>query len=365
MAADESQKLKWGDRWSKEWGQKSTPCVVNGSLSSQEFGVGATVSKIQRSSRTPRWHCERWFRFIRSIYWAGIIGVTNDGCKSNGCHIKTTRMLRTSGRRNISSHPGQNVRCTQIIENSKVKMSIYLDTSTKTQMSQIMVQYGRPSCSSWATSVRSPSGRTIKEKKGKSRKFYWNTVGKKFQIGNAYMWAVKKDYSRLCMWTIKIWLGRNKTLVRRGKEPMKDVDLEDPTSFLDHVYLGCTQIVETYRDMFESRISAGALEKLPNTGKLDANMFSWSYDMEGHAKKCVQWYCELANKTTQQLFKVATPCIDDHHFKEEQEVKSVGELLTNCSKMLFWRALEDLIFYGPWKILLVLSLMDEGMRQAV
>ena len=38
-----------------------------------------------------------------------------------------------------------------------------------------------------------------------------------------------------------------------------------------------------------------------------------------------QRYCELANKTTQQLYKVSTPCIDDHHFKEE-EMKSVGEL---------------------------------------
>ena len=36
-------------------------------------------------------------------------------------------------------------------------------------------------------------------------------------------------------------------------------------------------------------------------------------------------YCELATKTTQQLQKVSTPCIDDHHFKEE-EMKSVGEL---------------------------------------
>ena len=40
--------------------------------------------------------------------------------------------------------------------------------------------------------------------------------------------------------------------------------------------------------------------------------------MEGHAKKCVERYCELANKTTQQLYKVSTPCIDDHHFKEEK-----------------------------------------------
>ena len=65
------------------------------------------------------------------------------------------------------------------------------------------------------------------------------------------------------------------------------------------------------------------------------NSSSWSYDMEGHAKKCVERHCELAKKTTQQLYKVATPCVDDHHFEEENE--SVGEivysLLTNCSQM--------------------------------
>ena len=44
-------------------------------------------------------------------------------------------------------------------------------------------------------------------------------------------------------------------------------------------------------------------------------------------------YCELANKTTQQLYKVSTPCIDDHHFKEE-ELKSVGELSKLCSQIV-------------------------------
>ena len=55
--------------------------------------------------------------------------------------------------------------------------------------------------------------------------------------------------------------------------------------------------------------------------------------MEGHAKKCVERYCELANKTTQQLYKVSTPCIDDHHFKEEA-TKSVGELSNACSQIV-------------------------------
>ena len=55
--------------------------------------------------------------------------------------------------------------------------------------------------------------------------------------------------------------------------------------------------------------------------------------MEVHAKKCVERYCELANKTTQQLHKVSTPCIDDHHFKEE-ELKYVGELSQVCSQIV-------------------------------
>ena len=58
--------------------------------------------------------------------------------------------------------------------------------------------------------------------------------------------------------------------------------------------------------------------------------------MEGHAKKCVERYGALANRTTQQLYKVATPRLHDHQCKEE-EMGSVGELskvwLPNCSEM--------------------------------
>ena len=117
----------------------------------------------------------------------------------------------------------------------------------------------------------------------------------------------------------------------------KEDDLGEPTSFLDHVYLGCTQrqcerskdIVDKYKTMFESRISAGATEKLQGSVRIS----SWFYDMEGHAKKCVERYCELANKTTQQLYKVSTPCIDDNHFKEE-ELKSEGEWSKVCSQIV-------------------------------
>ena len=136
--------------------------------------------------------------------------------------------------------------------------------------------------------------------------------------------------------------GKKQNIDPMWKLLNKVVDLGEPTSFFDHVYLGCTQrqceiskdVVDNCRTMFESRISAGRTEKLPYSENF--RFSSWSYDMEGHAKKCVERYCELANKTTQQLFEVSTPGIDDHHF-EEEEMKSVGETSQacsqNCSKM--------------------------------
>ena len=86
--------------------------------------------------------------------------------------------------------------------------------------------------------------------------------------------------------------------------------------------------------MLESRIPGGAKEKLPTraSGKPDAEITSsWSYDMEGHAKTCVESFGELANQTTQQLYKVATPCMDYHQFKEEEN-ESAGDLSTVCSQ---------------------------------
>ena len=137
--------------------------------------------------------------------------------------------------------------------------------------------------------------------------------------------------------------GKKQNIDPMWKVLNKEVDLLEPTSFLDHVYLSCTQkpweiskdIVDDFGTMFESRISARATEKLPSSANLSIS--SWSHDMEGHAKKCVERYCELANKTIQQLYKVSTPCIGDHHLKEE-EMKScwriVNGVLSNCSEML-------------------------------
>ena len=64
--------------------------------------------------------------------------------------------------------------------------------------------------------------------------------------------------------------GKKQNLDPLRKVLNKEVDLGEPTSFLDHENLGCTQrqceiskeIVDNYRTMFESRLSV-RVEKLP------------------------------------------------------------------------------------------------------
>ena len=134
------------------------------------------------------------------------------------------------------------------------------------------------------------------------------------------------------------WLERHKTLTRCGKYSTKKSIRDNQHHSLTMCTWGVLKdnvkkakiLLTITRAMFESRISAGRTEKLPYSENFCIS--SWSYDMEGHAKKCVERYCEPANKTTQQLYKVATPCIDDHQFKEEG-TGLVGELSKVCSQI--------------------------------
>ena len=103
--------------------------------------------------------------------------------------------------------------------------------------------------------------------------------------------------------------GKKQHMAPMWKKLMKHADVDEPTSFLDHVHLGCTQRecnpneigIEQYKEMFESRISAGATKKLPGGKNLTQR----------------RWQGPTA--------KVSNPCLDDHQFKKE-EFESTGEL---------------------------------------
>ena len=117
---------------------------------------------------------------------------------------------------------------------------------------------------------------------------------------------------------------------------MKNVDLDEPTSFLDLVFLGCTQseckpnetIVEEFSKMFELRISAGATDNYwcDNNRKDILNNAS---------SDAVNWH----TRKWSNFKTVSSLCLDDHQFKQE-ELESVGELSKVCSQVV----LKNLIF---------------------
>ena len=130
------------------------------------------------------------------------------------------------------------------------------------------------------------------------------------------------------------------------KKLMKLVDLGESTSFRDHLSLGCTQreckpnetIIDKYIEMFESRISAAATEELLSWENLRAKTVVWSYDTEGHAKKCVERQCELTNKKTEQLYRKSQFLAWTTSTSRKRKQETVGDLSKVCSQMV-WKCL--------------------------
>ena len=301
------------------------------------------VWKIQRLSCFLRWYCERRLRVLRSIHWTRIFSISNDSSKSHGDHLQIARLRWTSSRLSTCLCPSKNGRCSHIIEKSKIGVSSHLDSSTTTQMAQIMVQYGRPSHSSWAKSVWSSFGRTVMGKAIRESSIEIR-LGESFQLGMLIRIPWRRIFLiNVCGWHHMCW-----------KETKY---LSDVESIIQKSWFGRTNIFPW--SCISGMHSTSMRSKPKYCGQLQnhvriANFRGWRTEITIPSKSSYffmvlwhGWSCKEVcgndivswqTKTTQQLHKVSTPCLDDHHFKGE-EMKSVGELivtsmLSNCSEML-------------------------------
>ena len=268
-------------------------------------------------------------------------------------------MHRTSSWRTISLYSGKNGRCSQIIEkfpnrNVQTLGFVCQDTNGQNHGPVWKIQsfplernlYGHP----------------------------WAGLERRFPIGNAYSYREKGLFLSVCVDDIKL-AGKKQNMNPMWKVLNKEVDLGEPTSFLDHVYLGCTQrqceiskdIVDNYRTMFESRISAGATEKLPCSENL--RISSWSDDMEGHAKKCVERFCgwrtkRLNNSTKYQLHALMTIISKKKNWNPWENCQKYALRLS--WNAFSWHVLDDPIFFGQWiKTCTIDHKMDQGLWQTI
>ena len=109
------------------------------------------------------------------------------------------------------------------------------------------------------------------------KKFCWNLDGEKEPN-----WECKFVHRKQVLFLSKNvddieMAGEKQNMAPMWKKLMKNVDLDEPTSFLDHVYLGCTQreckpteiITEGYKEMFESRGGQLTITRVVMTSRKD------------------------------------------------------------------------------------------------
>ena len=194
---------------------------------------------------------------------------------------------------------------------------------------------------------------------------YWKFPNRNVQIfGHVYrstnglnhgpVWKIQSFLlNEICM--VILWqdcCGKSyirKSFLKFGWEKVFNWDLGEPTSFLDHVYLGCTQrqcersknIVDNYRTMFESRISAVWTEKLPYS-----EIFVFLRVLR-YGKSC-QEMCGTKLWVSKQDDSTTLQDIYSMHWWQEEEMKSVGELSKMYWNACTWHVLDDLIFSCRW-----------------
>ena len=125
--------------------------------------------------------------------------------------------------------------------------------------------------------------------------------------------------------------GKKQNIDPMWKVRNKEVDLGEPTSFLDHVYLVCTQrqceinkdIVDNDRTMFESRIAAGGVEKLPfpQICVFLRGHMTWLVMQRSVWNDIVSWQTRRLNNSTKYLL---------HALMTTTSKKRKQNLLENC-----------------------------------
>ena len=182
----------------------------------------------------------------------------------------------------------------------------------------------QPVCASWANSERSPTCRI-------------NRVLLEIECEKVPKWR--------CLFvhrgSVPVCVRQKQHLDPVWETLMKYVDLG--TLFLDHVHVGCTQRECKPNEGVQERLTS-YLNRRQGCKRYLRGRTTW----KGHTRECVERCCDLANKTNHQLYKVSTPCLDDHFFQKKK--KKHRKRLENCPTVCSQNGLELLLFGTNWRI---------------
>ena len=213
-------------------------------------------------------------------------------------------------------------------------------------MAQIMVQYGRPSRSSWTESVRSSFGRTI------MGKAIWENpieirLGGRCPIGNVYSLTLEKGlFLSVYVDDIKL-AGKKQNISPTWKYYWKTLIWENQHhSSTMFVWVALKEDVRLARILwiiteicsnqgFPPGLRKNYQEQKPWWNLMPKRYLHGPMTWKVTQRNACERYCEFANQTTEQLYKVTTPCMDDHQSKEEENMDQWQNYLL-FARTLFW-----------------------------
>ena len=336
---DKSQKWIRG-RWSKDVGRKSSFCITDGHLSLEKCWAGGKAPKIQRF--------DLYSEVILSKTIQGLMQYSPNKDhqllkweqKSHGYHLQDCHDVQDSSRRSISLYPSENGRCSQMFK------------IPKSEWPDIWIRLPRHKWPKSWSSIEDPVVPLERNLYGHPLAgLFWKKQFGKILLKHG--WEKVSNWECLFVHRLK-WLflsvyvddiklaGKKQNLDPMWKVLNKEVDLGEPTSFLDHVYLGCTQrqceiskdIVDNYRTMFESRISAVRTEKLSILWESSYLFMIFWYG--GSCKEvcgAILWVGKQNDSTTLQSIYPLHRWPSPQTRRNEICWRIVTNMLSNCSKM--------------------------------
>ena len=220
-------------------------------------------------------------------------------------------------------------------EDSGIGMSRHLDTSASTQMAKIMVQHDWPRRSSWKKFERSSFGRTVV---GKA--IWENSIGARLGKSSYLGMLIRAPPDRIILFCVRGWhqIGWQ---VRKHHSDVESTEQRSrfgrtniiPWSCILGMYSKTSRNTQTYCWQWQNFVW------ILNFHRSNKNYQAWKIRI--FPRVAMTWkvmprsvWNELwiVEQTTEQVYKVSTPCLDYHQFNEE--LKSVGQLSDVSSQIV-------------------------------
>ena len=220
-------------------------------------------------------------------------------------------------------------------------MSRHFDSSTITQMTKIMVPYRRPSCFFWTESVRSAFAALLWERQ-------FQKILLQHGLAKVSNWEClfvhnDKGLSFLVYVDDRKFAGKNQNFDPKCKVLNKEVDLGEPTSFVDHVYLGCTQKTMWNKQWYCGQLKSHVwIEKCRGENRVASILWecSFFFMVLGYGRSCKEvcgtifWVGKQDDSTTLQSIYSLHRWPPPQRSRNEICWRIVTSMLPNCSEML-------------------------------